>query len=92
MRHLHPYLNYERPCGFVAASLGERGKRRRQYKAGDYRTPLEKLQEMDKPEQYLQSGVSLRELEREARAIFDWKMLLRLNFGMSFPVPIPHFP
>ncbi|MCC6344787.1 MAG: hypothetical protein IT166_21480 [Bryobacterales bacterium] len=43
MQHLHPYLNYQRPCGFAAASLGERGKRRRQYKAGDYRTPLEKL-------------------------------------------------
>jgi hypothetical protein len=34
-RHLNPYLNFHRPCGFATVSLDERGKRRRQYKTED---------------------------------------------------------
>ena len=31
-RHLNPYLNFHRPCGFATVSLDQRGKRRRDYK------------------------------------------------------------
>lgn len=48
-RHLNPYLNFHRPCGFATVSLDERGKRRRHYKTEDYRTPFEKLQALDGP-------------------------------------------
>jgi transposase InsO family protein len=41
--HLNPYLNYHRPCGFATIQKGKRGKRRRVYKVGNYRTPFEKL-------------------------------------------------
>lgn len=33
MRHLNPYLNFHRPCGFATVSLDQRGKRRRHYKS-----------------------------------------------------------
>ena len=55
-RHLNPYLNFHRPCGFATVSLDERGKRRRQYKTEDYRTPLEKLKSLERAEQYLKAG------------------------------------
>ena len=70
-RHLNPYLNLHRPCGFATVSLDERGKRRRQYKIEDYRTPLEKLKSLERVEQYLKPGVSLAELEREALTMSD---------------------
>jgi hypothetical protein len=59
-RHLNPYLNFHRPCGFATVSLDERGKRRRQYRTEDYRTPLEKLKSLERAAQYLKPGVSLR--------------------------------
>jgi transposase InsO family protein len=65
-RHLNPYLNFHRPCGFATLSLDERGKRRRRYKTEDYRTPLEKLKSLERAEQYLKPGVTLAELDREA--------------------------
>jgi len=71
LQHLNPYLNFHRPCGFATVSLDARGKRRRTYKTEDYRTPLEKLQSLDKPEQYLKAGFSVAGLEREALAMSD---------------------
>src|ERR1039458_7465186 len=82
-QHLNPYLNYHRPCGFATVSLDERGKRRRQYKIEDYRTPLEKLKSLEKVEQYLKPGVSLAELERAAKS----RLLRRCK--VQSPVPPP---
>jgi len=70
-RSLNPYLNFHRPCGFATVSLDERGKRRRQYKTEDYRTPFEKLKSLERAEQYLQPGLSLADLEREALRMSD---------------------
>lgn len=82
-RHLNPYLNFHRPCGFATVSLDERGKRRRQYKVEDYRTPFEKLKSMDGVEQYLKSGLSLAELEREALAMTDTESARQMNAAKS---------
>jgi transposase InsO family protein len=82
-RHLNPYLNLHRPCGFATLSLDQRGKRRRQYKTKDYRTPLEKLKSLDHAEQYLKPGVSLAELEREALAMSDTECARRMNAAKS---------
>ena len=60
-------------------SLDERGKRRRRYKSEDYRTPLEKLQSLERVEQYLKPGVSLAELEREALAMSDTACARQMN-------------
>jgi transposase InsO family protein len=83
VRHLNPYLNFHRPCGFATVTLDERGKRRRQYKLEDYRTPLEKLKSLERAEQYLKPGVSLAELEREALAMSDTECARRMNAAKS---------
>lgn len=82
-QHLNPYLNFHRPCGFATVSLDERGKRRRQYKAEDYRTPLEKLQSLAGVEPYLKPGLSLAKLEREALAISDTECARRMHAAKS---------
>jgi hypothetical protein len=97
-RHLNPYLNFHRPCGFATVSLDDRGKRRRQYKIEDYRTPFEKLQSLERAEQYLKPGMSVPQLEREVMAMSDTECALQMNAAKSrllrqckvqFPLPPP---
>jgi transposase InsO family protein len=82
-QHLNPYLNFHRPCGFATISLDDRGKRRRQYKIEDYRTPFEKLKSLERVEQYLKPGTSLPQLEREAMAMSDTTCARRVNAAKS---------
>jgi len=82
-RHLNPYLNLHRPCGFATVSLDERGKRRRQYKTEDYRTPFEKLKSLEGAEECLRPGASLAELERESLAMSDTECARRMNAAKS---------
>ena len=82
-RHLNPYLNFHRPCGFATVSLDARGKRRRHYKTEDYRTPLEKLKSLERAEQYLKPGLNLAELEREALQMSDTECARRMNAAKS---------
>jgi transposase InsO family protein len=97
-RHLNPYLNFHRPCGFATVNLDERGKRRRRYKTEDYRTPLEKLKSLEGAEQYLQPGLSLTELDRQALAMSDTECARQMNAAkarllqqckVQSPVPPP---
>lgn len=98
VRHLNPYLNFHRPCGFATVSLGEQGKRVRVYKTEDYRTPLEKLKSLEGAAQYLKPGLSMAELEREAMAMSDTECARRMTAAktrllrqckMQLPVPPP---
>jgi transposase InsO family protein len=98
-RHMNPYLNFHRPCGFPTVTLDERGKRERHYKFEDYRTPLEKLKSLEKAEQYLKPGLSLKELDQQAMAMSDTECARQMNAAKSrllrhckvtCPVP-PHF-
>jgi hypothetical protein len=82
-RHLNPYLNLHRPCGFATVSLDKRGKRRRQYKTEDYRTPFEKLKSLKLAEQCLRQGLSLAELERESLAVSDTEFARKMNAAKS---------
>lgn len=82
-RHLNPYLNFHRPCGFATVSLDERGKRRRHYKIEDYRTPYEKLRSLERAERYLKPGLSLEQLEGEAMAMSDTEWARQLNAAKS---------
>ena len=82
-RHLNPYLNFHRPCGFATVTLDERGKRRRQYKTGDYRTPWEKLKSLERAERDLKPGLSLAALEREALAMSDTECARQMNAAKS---------
>jgi len=79
VQHLNPYLNFHRPCGFATVSLDERGKRKRQYKAEDYRTPFEKLQSLPEAERFLKPGLLLPELEKRALAISDTACARRMS-------------
>ncbi len=79
VEQLNPYLNYHRPCGFATVSLDERGKRQRKYKIEDYRTPFEKLQSLPEAAQLLKPGLSLPDLEKQARAISDTACARRMN-------------
>lgn len=69
--HFNPYLNYHRPCGFATTSFNARGKRKRVYKAADYKTPYEKLKSLTEAEQYLKPEVSFTKLDRSARKLSD---------------------
>jgi transposase InsO family protein len=69
--HLNPYLNYHRPCGFATVVVRGRGKRRRVYRAEDYRTPYEKLISLPGYEQYLKPGISAAYLASQARRMSD---------------------
>jgi transposase InsO family protein len=78
-QRLNQYLNFHRPCGFATVSLDERGKRQRQYKPENYRTPFEKLKSLERAEQYLRPGLSLAELEREALRMSDTECARQMN-------------
>jgi hypothetical protein len=73
------YLNYHRPCGFATLELGARGKRRRFYPAGDYRTPYEKLVSLPDWNQYLKPGITAEFLLRQATRMSDTEAALRMQ-------------
>jgi hypothetical protein len=83
LRQLNPYLNFHRPCGFATVSLDKHGKRLRQYKRDDYRTPLEKLKSLEGVEQYLKPGINLAQLEQEAMAMSDTECARQMNAAKS---------
>ena len=78
-QYLNPYLNFHRPCGFAKVSLDERGKRQRRYPTEDYRTPWEKLQSLERIDQYLKPGWSLAEMQRQALVMSDTEWARRMN-------------
>ncbi len=69
--YLNPYLNYHRPCGFATLQEHSRGKRRRVYRAEDYRTPYEKLISLPGWEQHLKPGITRAYLESQAQRRSD---------------------
>jgi len=66
---LNVYLNYHRPCGFARELMDRKGKIRKRYDS--YLTPFAKFKSLFKPEQYLRQGVTMKELERIAKAHSD---------------------
>ena len=69
--YLNPYLNYHRPCGFATIQVRNRGKRRRLYRADDYRTPYEKLTSLPDWEQHLKAGITASYLQHQAQRMSD---------------------
>jgi hypothetical protein len=64
--HFNPYLNFHRPCGYAVLKRGTRGRTRRVYPAGDYRTPFEKLASLPRWQQYLKTGLTPALLRQQA--------------------------
>jgi hypothetical protein len=79
MAEFNPYLNYHRPCGFATVEVDGRGKRRRRYRLGDYRTPYEKLRSLGQWESYLKPGVTAAFLEQQAGRMSDTECALRMQ-------------
>ena len=77
--HFNPYLNFHRPCGFATMVRGARGKRRRVYRAGDYRTPYEKLASLPNWGQFLKPGITPEMLDRQARRFTDVEAARRMQ-------------
>ena len=77
--HLNPYLNFHRPCGFATILPGTRGKRRRVYRADDYRTPYEKLASLPNWERFLKPGITRELLDRQARRFTDVEAARRMQ-------------
>ena len=67
--HLNPYLNYHRPCAQPDTVLDEKGRKRTRYRS--YRTPLETLAAMEKPDRFLRNGLTVDDLKRVQMAKSD---------------------
>jgi len=78
-RHLNPYLNFHRPCGFATVTCNERGKRRRRYLSQDYRTPYEKLRLLPGADTCLKPGVTWAQLDALALRQSDTEAALAMG-------------
>ena len=100
-KHLNPYLNFHRPCGFATVTYDQRGKRMRRYRLADYRTPLEKLEEIAagmSDTSWLKAGVSVELLKQMAGRMSDTECAVQLSAAreqvlrqckVECPVPPP---
>jgi len=77
--YFNPYLNYHRPCGFATVATDGRGKRKRCYRADDYRTPYEKLVSLKKWKEYLKPGIKADLLARQSQQRSDTEAALRMQ-------------
>ena len=67
--HFNRYLNFHRPCGVPERVINAKGKEKRVYRW--YATPWEILRQLPDLARQLQPGVTVDELERQARAQTD---------------------
>lgn len=70
--YLIPYINYHRPCHYPVIVVNERtGKQHKKYPYANMMTPYEKLKSLPNAEQYLNLGVSFKELDIAAQKETD---------------------
>jgi transposase InsO family protein len=62
---LNPYVHYHRPSAQAEVRIDAKGRKRRLYKL--WRTPLEMLLALDRPQQFLRPGFSIAALKRVGR-------------------------
>lgn len=67
--YFNAYLNYHRPCGVPETKVNAKGKQGRAYRW--YATPWEILRQLPDLAKDLKPGVTVEELERQARAKTD---------------------
>ena len=66
--HLIPYLNFHRPCYFPQRTTAKNGKVTVRYPRKNCMTPFQKLTSLKNWRQYLRSGVTAEELDRQCSA------------------------
>jgi transposase InsO family protein len=76
-QHLNPYVNFHRPCAVPRIFTEANGKRRRVYSR--WATPFELFRELPRCESYLQSHVTLAELDRFAQTQSDTEAALDMQ-------------
>jgi hypothetical protein len=74
---LNPYVNYHRPSAQAEVQIDAKGRKRRIYMR--WRTPLETLLALDRPQQYLRPGLSIKALKRVAAAMSDTEAARRMQ-------------
>ena len=67
MHHLNPYVNFHRPCFFPETITDAKGKERKRYHYRDMKTPYEKLKSLPDVRQYLKLGITVEQLDAQAR-------------------------
>lgn len=65
------YLNYHRPCAFPVIITDKKGKQKRTYPQENYQTPYAKLKSILRAKQYLKPGVTIKQLDKQARRYTD---------------------
>lgn len=76
---LNPYLNCHRPCGYATTIADKRGKEKKIYLTGDYRTPYEKLKSLPNAMGYLKPGITFETLDRMAYAESDTEFAMKMT-------------
>ena len=76
---LNPYVNYHRPSAQAEVQIDAKGRKRRLYKL--WRTPLETLLALDRPQQFLRPGLSVAALKRVAAAMSDTEAARRMQLA-----------
>jgi transposase InsO family protein len=74
---LNPYVNFHRPCGVPEIVNGEKGKQRRVYRW--YATPWQILRQLPDVARHLRAGVTLQQLDQQARAHSDLEAAQRMQ-------------
>lgn len=75
--HLHPYLNYHRPCAQPEIEIDPKGRKRIRYRR--YRTPLETLLARQDPNQFPRRGLGANAPTRIAAAHRDTEAAQRMQ-------------
>lgn len=76
---LNPYVNFHRPCFFAETLTDPKGKIRKRYLQKNMMTPYEKLKSLPKAKDFLQPGITLKQLASTATAMSDNEAARRLN-------------
>jgi transposase InsO family protein len=77
--HLNPYLNFHRPCLFAEEVVDAKGKVTKRYPQRLVMTPLEKLASLPRAASFLRPGVTLDQLQTEAKRLTDNEAARQLN-------------
>jgi len=77
--YLNPYVNLHRPCLFAKEVIDAKGKIRKTYPHDMVQTPLDKLASLPGAEQFLRDGVTLAQLQLQAKAQSDLQAANAMN-------------
>jgi transposase InsO family protein len=78
---LNPYVNYHRPSAQADVQIDAKGRKRRLYKL--WRTPLETLLSLDRPQQFLRPGLTVAALKRVAASMSDTEAARRMQLAKN---------